>query len=208
MKVIRLLIASTLGLGLTLAVTFFSLTGQAAPDDPVLDPPRNSHTAPPTTTVSITYDEPISAATVTSRTFAVHGMQSGLVTATHGVRGGKIIVTPTRPFHQGELVYAIATTGTLGIDGAEPISATQWQFNAGRVVSRCFGGFTDIGAGLPGIAAGSVALGDYDNDSDLDILLTGQEPGAGLISAVYRNTGGAFTVDATATNVRTDVKDS
>ncbi len=33
--------------------------------------------------------------------------------------------------------------------------------------------FTDIGAGLTGVYASSVAWGDYDNDGDLDILLTG-----------------------------------
>ena len=35
------------------------------------------------------------------------------------------------------------------------------------------GVFTDIGAGLTGVYCGSVAWGDYDNDGDLDILLTG-----------------------------------
>jgi hypothetical protein len=70
------------------------------------------------TTVSITYDQPMSATTVTSQTFAIHGMQSGLVTETHGVvNGNTLIVTPTNAFHQGELVYAIATTGTLNITG-------------------------------------------------------------------------------------------
>jgi len=190
-----------LGLGLTLVVAHFSLTGQAAPDNPVLDPPRNSQIAPLTTTVSITYDEPISAATVTSRTFAVHGMQSGLVTATRGVAnaGGKIIVTPTRPFHQGELVYAIATTGTLNITGTEPISATQWQFNAGWVVSRCFEGFSqNTQASLTGVEWASVAWGDYDNDGLLDILLAGHT-GDTPIAQVYHNQGeGVFAENAGA----------
>ncbi|MCP4540531.1 MAG: DUF11 domain-containing protein, partial [Chloroflexi bacterium] len=188
MKINRLLV--TFSLGLVLTVGALALIGQAAPGNPVLNPPRNSHTAPLTTTVSITYDEPISVATVTSRTFAVHGMQSGLVTATHTVRGGTIVVTPTRPFHQGELVYIIATTRTLNVTGTEPLSATQWQFRAGRVVSRCVGCFADISARLIGVKNGSVAWGDYDNDGDLDILITG----SWYVARLYRNDGdGIFT---------------
>jgi predicted nucleotidyltransferase len=53
--------------------------------------------------------------------------------------------------------------------------------------------FTDIAAGLPGVAYGSVAWGDYDNDGDLDILLTGDS-----ISRVYRNDGGGMFTDTAA----------
>ena len=56
-------------------------------------------------------------------------------------------------------------------------------------------GFTDIGAGLPGVDSGSVAWGDYDNDGDLDILLTGRDSGNNRIARVYLNDGTAgFTV--------------
>ncbi|MCP4658216.1 MAG: DUF11 domain-containing protein [bacterium] len=48
--------------------------------------------------------------------------------------------------------------------------------------------FVDIAAGLPGVEQGAVAWGDYDNDGDLDVLLSG-----GGISEVYRNDGGGFT---------------
>jgi len=52
--------------------------------------------------------------------------------------------------------------------------------------------FLDIEAGLPGVALGSAAWGDYDSDGDLDILLTGvAEPGR--LAEIYRNEGGAFT---------------
>lgn len=46
--------------------------------------------------------------------------------------------------------------------------------------------FTDIVAGLTGVGVSSVAWGDYDNEGDLDILLTG-DTGSELISRVYRN---------------------
>ena len=49
-----------------------------------------------------------------------------------------------------------------------------------------------MGAGLPGVRDGSGAWGDYDNDGDLDILLTG-DTGSELISRVYNNDAGSFT---------------
>jgi len=50
------------------------------------------------------------------------------------------------------------------------------------------GGFNDISAGLPGVAFSSVAWGDYDNDRDLDLVLTGYGGlQLGVISLVYRN---------------------
>ncbi|HYW68008.1 MAG TPA: S8 family serine peptidase, partial [bacterium] len=52
--------------------------------------------------------------------------------------------------------------------------------------------FTDIGAGLPGVYYSSAAWGDYDNDGDLDILLTG-DTGSESISRVYENDAGTFT---------------
>ena len=53
-----------------------------------IHPPSNTLTASLTSNVSITYDQPISAATVSEQTFAVHAMQTGLLTQTFGVEGG------------------------------------------------------------------------------------------------------------------------
>src|SRR5665213_3546893 len=58
------------------------------------------------------------------------------------------------------------------------------------------GTFTNINAGLPGVLYSSVALGDYDNDGNLDILLTGTTNGfgTGAITELWRNLGnGTFT---------------
>jgi len=63
--------------------------------------------------------------------------------------------------------------------------------------------FTPVNAGLTGVYVSSVAWGDYDNDGDLDILLTGADSGWNPISQVYRNDGGAFTdISAGLTGVR------
>lgn len=51
--------------------------------------------------------------------------------------------------------------------------------------------FTDINATLPGIHNGAVQWGDYDNDGDLDVLLTGS---GNYIAEIFRNDGaGVFT---------------
>ena len=49
--------------------------------------------------------------------------------------------------------------------------------------------FTELtGISLTGVTNGSAAWGDYDNDGDLDILLTGNNS-SGSISKIYRNNG-------------------
>ncbi|NOR44157.1 MAG: T9SS type A sorting domain-containing protein, partial [Candidatus Delongbacteria bacterium] len=53
------------------------------------------------------------------------------------------------------------------------------------------GNFTDIEAGLVNVYSSSVAWGDYDNDGDLDILISG-DAGSMNISKIYRNDLGAF----------------
>ncbi len=57
------------------------------------------------------------------------------------------------------------------------------------------GSFTEINAGtLTGVNSSSVALGDIDNDGDLDLVLTGYSSGSAYNSKIYRNNGsGAFT---------------
>ena len=59
-----------------------------APGNPVLSPAANVHDVARDAAVSITYDEDISATTVTTRTFAVHAMQTGQVLEGYSVNGG------------------------------------------------------------------------------------------------------------------------
>jgi len=52
-----------------------------------------------------------------------------------------------------------------------------------------YGAFVDIGAGFPNVVGSAPAWGDYDNDGDLDLAVTGVNGAAGL-TRLYRNSGG------------------
>lgn len=60
------------------------------------------------------------------------------------------------------------------------------------------GNFTDVNAGLQGVQAGSVAWGDFDNDGDLDVLLSGRSGSSTNITKIYRNDGNNIFIDINA----------
>ena len=93
--------------------------------------------------------------------------------------------------------YSSSAWGDYDNDGDLDILVTGRNSDGGtHYISKIYrndsGIFTDINAELIGIQYSSVAWGDYDNDGDLDILLTGST-GTGTISKIYRNDSGFFT---------------
>ncbi|OFY65607.1 MAG: hypothetical protein A2Y71_16695 [Bacteroidetes bacterium RBG_13_42_15] len=93
------------------------------------------------------------------------------------------------------IYYGSAAWGDYDNDGDLDIlisGVTSSSDRISRVYRNDNGIFTDMVAGLPGVYQGSAAWGDYDNDHDLDILLTGVTTAGERISRIYRNDNGCF----------------
>ncbi len=192
---------ATVGLGgaLVLLGLWCMSPGQLAqPPEPSVastDPMPNAVGVPVGSSIVVTCSSAISTSTVATATFVAHGMFGGRVNGTFTFPGGDtaIALAPARSFREGEFVRVSATAGIRASDG-QPLQPYQWQFTASTVRARCFDGFAAVDTGLVGATAGSVAWGDYDQDGDLDVLLTGEmgettEPV--YVSRVYRNDGPA-----------------
>jgi uncharacterized repeat protein (TIGR01451 family) len=147
---------------------------------------------------------------VTTRTFTVRSSFRGLFTTPAIVSGSGLTLNPGRDFFAGEQVQVVGTAAMRSTIDA-PLKPTQWGFTAGPVKPRCLVGFVDSGTAddaLTGVDYGSVAWGDYDNDGDLDLLLTGEDSSFNRLTKLYRNDGGVLVDSGTADDALTGVSDS
>ena len=67
-----------------------------------------------------------------------------------------------------------------------------WSFNT-ILYKNTGSGFEQVSTNLPGLFEGSIAWGDYDNDGDPDLLLTGMNSSIQNTAGIYRNDNGIFT---------------
>ena len=74
-------------------------------------PATNQGNVPITSSIVVTFDQPIDPGTVHTGTFPFYTMQSGLLTEVYTVVNGVVQLTPSGPFWPGELVNVTVTTG-------------------------------------------------------------------------------------------------
>ena len=158
----------------------------AAPDAIGFDPAPGSHDAQVSTGISITYDEQIDTGSVNDSTFVVHSRQLGQMLAPpsdYSVSGNT--ASWTQPFgvdlFPGELVQVTSTTGIES--GGDNGNRYVFQFRVGPDGGSGF--FQKQGLGLGSSDSYGVAIGDFDNDADLDAFVANH----GAANRIYRNDG-------------------
>ncbi|MFA6653280.1 MAG: FG-GAP-like repeat-containing protein, partial [Candidatus Delongbacteria bacterium] len=97
----------------------------------------------------------------------------------------KVTIDPSNDFEILTDFYVLIDSNAFMDSGSTYYNGitekTVWNFTSQNY-------FTEINTSLTGVIYSSVEWGDYDNDGDLDILLTGNG-----ISKIYRNDAGTFT---------------
>lgn len=152
-------------------------------------PDQNRNYAPVSTNVVVNFDEAVDSDTINSATFVVHRAFRSPVTGSFTPGSTNFVFDPDIDFLPGELITSTVTDGVES--GGVPATPFVWQFRT--AVSAGNGLFVDSGQLIVGSTrTESVALGDIDNDGDLDAFTCNYEDGP---DQIYKNNGfGTFTL--------------
>ena len=157
------------------AVPFFTVT--------TTSPAGNGRMIARSGIVSATFSRPVSITTVSTRTFTVHGWQTGMYTGTYA--GGPVQFDAARDFKPGEEIIASLSMNLRSTDGRYLVPYA-WQFRAAVVGGT--GVLNDSLQRLGNQGTLAAAASDVDGDGDLDVLATGYPS-----NTLWLNTGGVLT---------------
>jgi hypothetical protein len=154
-------------------------------------------------TISATFNDQIDPATVDSGSITVWGKQRGFYNLTppsgaaFSVNNNiQLALDPVKNYFAGEEISVFVEPGVSFDPGGNPSSPYQWTFRA--AVTTAGGGNYKAVPEVPSFGDGdyvSVALGDVDNDGDLDVVAAaaGSQPNAVFLNDATGNFTAAGT---------------
>ncbi|WP_324673663.1 FG-GAP-like repeat-containing protein [Hymenobacter sp. GOD-10R] len=153
-------------------------------------PVRNARSAPRSTDVAATFNQPLANNAVTLGSLKVFSHQSGGKKAgTAAVNGNTLAFNPSTDFKAGETVLATLTAGAQSSNGAALATPQVFQFTTATSPST---GRFNQGPDFPvdpNSNPYNLATGDVDGDGDLDILTANF---GGSVSVLLNNGSGSY----------------
>jgi uncharacterized repeat protein (TIGR01451 family) len=193
LKRLTLCLALALGAIVVLITRLDRASAQSGPPQVVYTgPAANSVSVAPSTSISVTFSQPMSPTTLTSRTLRVHGSMSGRLSGTLRYDDATRTATfdPAQDLKPGELVAAGLTTATQDITGTALAAPYGWTF----VAQAPYGSARFVPASPPRYDVGSqpysVYGADLDQDGDVDLVTANSY--ADTISILLNDGRGAF----------------
>ncbi len=157
-------------------------------------PAENALGVPRTSVVSITFNQPVQAASLDPGSFRVFGRWSGVHAGTIQLHGGGRVLrfTPSNPFSAGELVTVSLSRAVESAAGVLQ-RGFAWTFWTDSRASS--GSYTQTATLFPGNTPYGAHGGDIDSDGDLDLCIPNESSSD---VSVYLNQGtGTFGAEAT-----------
>ncbi len=177
-------------------VIYLTGTGTAEPSKTLAVDPEPSFDFG-NVTLNIANEKIFTLANIGTTTLSVSNLAFSGIDAEHfsidGTAGiihagdSKLVTVRFRPTSVGSKNAALNISNDA--DNARPVKIINL---AGNGVQLPDDPFTEIATALTGVRASAVAWGDYDDDNDLDILLTGMTSPPGRITRLYKNNEGIF----------------
>ena len=184
------------GGSVTSAPAMLSLFDLTRPMLVAFSPAPNLNNVPGNAAISLVYSMPIDPASVTPKTIAVSGSQSGRLTnqASFSVTGNTVWVSNMTSFLSGEVVQVVATTGISAAGSMNCVKPFVWQFST--KVAPSSGVFTNSGVRLERTGTddypAALATGDFNGDGrpDLALIWANHGPSWDLEFRLNDGTGG------------------